>query len=97
MEKQSEPAPASANQEIIVAEKPLPKITVFTDWCKQCGICVTFCPQQVLAMDENRRVFAQHPEKCIACHMCELRCPDFAITVKEPVEKIRNNGKGGNA
>ena len=34
-------------------------------------------------MDENRRVFAKAPEKCIACHMCELRCPDFAINVEE--------------
>lgn len=37
-------------------------------------------------MDENRKVFTKAPEKCIACHMCELRCPDFAINVKE-VEK----------
>ncbi len=97
MEKQSEPAPAAVNPEISAAEKPLPKITVFTDWCKQCGICVAFCPQQVLAMDENRRVFAKHPEKCIACHMCELRCPDFAITVTEPPKATGNTGKGGTA
>lgn len=75
----------------------LPEITVFTDWCKQCGICVTFCPQQVLAMDENRQVFAKHPEKCIACHMCELRCPDFAITVKEAPKATGEMAKGGSA
>ncbi len=60
-----------------------PKITIFYDWCKSCGICVAFCPKEVLAMDENRRLFAKAPEKCIACHMCELRCPDFAINVEE--------------
>lgn len=60
-----------------------PEITVFSDWCKGCGICVAFCPKEVLAMDENHRIFAQAPEKCIACHMCELRCPDFAINVEE--------------
>lgn len=37
-------------------------------------------------MDENRKVFAKSPQKCIVCHMCELRCPDFAINVKA-VEK----------
>jgi 2-oxoglutarate ferredoxin oxidoreductase subunit delta len=63
-----------------------PQITIFSDWCKSCGICVAFCPKEVLAMDENRKVFAQSPQNCIACHMCELRCPDFAINVKE-VEK----------
>ena len=62
----------------------IPVITVFQAWCKHCGICVTFCPRQVLDMDENRQVHPQYPEKCIACHMCELRCPDFAISVKEP-------------
>lgn len=60
-----------------------PEITIFSDWCKSCGICVAFCPKEVLAMDENRRLFAKAPEKCIACHMCELRCPDFAINVEE--------------
>lgn len=34
-------------------------------------------------MDENGRIQAKSPEKCIACHMCELRCPDFAINVEE--------------
>ncbi len=63
-----------------------PQITIFSGWCKSCGICVAFCPKEVLAMDENRKVFAKSPEKCIACHMCELRCPDFAINVKK-VEK----------
>jgi len=63
-----------------------PEITIFSDWCKSCGICVAFCPKEVLAMDENRKVFAKSPQNCIACHMCELRCPDFAINVKE-VEK----------
>ncbi|MCK5914793.1 MAG: 4Fe-4S binding protein [Deltaproteobacteria bacterium] len=66
--------------------KEFPQITIFFDWCKSCGICVAFCPKEVLAMDENRKVFTKAPEKCIACHMCELRCPDFAINVKE-VEK----------
>jgi len=60
-----------------------PRITVYHDWCKHCGICVAFCPKEVLAMDENRKVYPKFPEKCIACHMCELRCPDFAINVAE--------------
>lgn len=64
--------------------KEHPIITIFSDWCKSCGICVAFCPKEVLEMDENGRVFAKAPEKCIACHMCEIRCPDFAINVEEP-------------
>ncbi|MBN2705141.1 MAG: 4Fe-4S binding protein [Deltaproteobacteria bacterium] len=63
--------------------KDYPKITIFSDWCKRCGICVAFCPKKVLAMDQDRKVFVQSRENCIACHMCELRCPDFAINVEE--------------
>ncbi len=44
-------------------------------------------------MDENGRVFAKAPEKCIACHMCELRCPDFAINVEE-VEPATESREG---
>jgi 2-oxoglutarate ferredoxin oxidoreductase subunit delta len=65
------------------AAPEFPRITIFSDWCKRCGICVAFCPKEVLAMDDNHRVFAKQPENCIACHMCELRCPDFAINVEE--------------
>jgi len=46
--------------------------------CKGCGICVAFCPKQVLAM-ENEKVVAVDIEKCIKCGLCELRCPDYAI------------------
>ncbi|MCD6292133.1 MAG: 4Fe-4S binding protein [Deltaproteobacteria bacterium] len=74
---------AKNNKQQEITPKQHPQITIFSDWCKGCGICVAFCPKEVLVMDENRRVSAANPEKCIACHMCELRCPDFAINVKE--------------
>ena len=50
-------------------------------FCKGCGICVAFCPKQVLELDEVGKVFAKVPEKCIQCGQCELRCPDYAIQV----------------
>lgn len=34
-------------------------------------------------MTADHEVLVKAPEKCIACHMCELRCPDFAINVEE--------------
>lgn len=49
------------------------------DWCKGCGICVAFCPKQVLELDSNDKIEIARPDDCIACGQCELRCPDFAI------------------
>lgn len=50
-------------------------------WCKGCGICVTFCPKHVLELDEMEKVVAVRVEDCICCRLCELRCPDLAIEV----------------
>lgn len=50
-------------------------------FCKGCRICVEFCPTGTLALDDRFKVMVAHPEKCIACRMCELRCPDLAIFV----------------
>ncbi|MCP4671108.1 MAG: 4Fe-4S dicluster domain-containing protein [Desulfobacula sp.] len=53
------------------------------EWCKGCGICVHFCPKQVLELDKNGKVKAVQPEDCIACRLCEFRCPDLAIQIIE--------------
>lgn len=61
-------------------EKKIPQIDV--DWCKGCRICVEFCPEKVLAMNEVEKARLAHPEKCSGCGMCELRCPDLAIELR---------------
>ncbi len=61
-------------------------------FCKGCRICVEFCPTQTLALDERFRVTVAHPERCIACRMCELRCPDLAIFVIKAEKDKRSEG-----
>jgi len=64
-----------------MAQKKLKEHRINTDWCKGCGICVAFCPKSVLALDRKEKAVATARENCIACKLCELRCPDLAIEV----------------
>jgi 2-oxoglutarate ferredoxin oxidoreductase subunit delta len=43
-----------------------------------------------LAVDKDGLPYLAHPEKCTLCKLCELRCPDFAITVREREKKEKN-------
>jgi 2-oxoglutarate ferredoxin oxidoreductase subunit delta len=51
--------------------------------CKRCGICVEFCNRGVLANGEDGLPEVVNLEQCTLCRLCELRCPDIAIMVKE--------------
>lgn len=57
------------------------KIKVYEKMCKGCEICVAFCPTNILKMS-GALVVVEDPDKCTKCMFCELRCPDFAITVE---------------
>ena len=62
-----------------VSKKKRKELIIDRELCKGCGICVAFCPEKVLDMDEGEKAVVRHPEKCSGCGMCELRCPDMAI------------------
>lgn len=78
-----------------MAKKKLKAHHIEREWCKGCGICVAFCPTNVLELDRQEKAVAVRKEDCIACRMCELRCPDLAVEVEiEDTEtKGRNNGE----
>lgn len=63
------------------------RIDIYRAWCKACGICVAFCPTGVLARDESGSPYVKDIEKCTRCGWCEIRCPDFAITVEQQSRK----------
>jgi 2-oxoglutarate ferredoxin oxidoreductase subunit delta len=59
------------------------KIIIDREMCKGCRICVAFCPEKVLELDDEEKVIVVSPEKCNACRLCEFRCPDMAIELCE--------------
>jgi 2-oxoglutarate ferredoxin oxidoreductase subunit delta len=70
-----------------MARKRIKEHVIDREWCKGCGICVRFCPKQVLALDESDKVHAVRAEDCIGCKMCELRCPDLSISIVTEEER----------
>lgn len=88
--KNDKAEPAS-KQEPGKKQKKLFDQRIFRDWCKSCGLCVAFCPKQVIGRDTTGAPVIEKPDACIGCRFCELHCPDFAITIKEREKESRRN------
>jgi 2-oxoglutarate ferredoxin oxidoreductase subunit delta len=85
----NKPSASKKNQRVKV--KDLYDQTIFRDWCKACGICIAFCPKEVIGYDKAGRPVVERPDDCIGCRFCEFHCPDFAITIEErDAEQGRN-------
>jgi len=62
-----------------MTKKEKKKPNIQREWCKGCGICIEFCPENALTMDDMEKATLSYPDKCTGCGICELRCPDLAI------------------
>ncbi|RLB89226.1 MAG: 2-oxoacid:acceptor oxidoreductase [Deltaproteobacteria bacterium] len=62
---------------------------VDSERCKGCGLCVNFCPKNVLELTHKVNakghfpVYQARPEDCIHCTICCIMCPDVAIQIVE--------------
>jgi 2-oxoglutarate ferredoxin oxidoreductase subunit delta len=62
-------------------------IEVDPRYCKGCELCVSECPQEVLALDLERLTpKGYHPaylisDGCTGCAICAVVCPEAALTV----------------
>lgn len=56
-------------------------------FCKGCELCVSECPQHVMALDLDRLTAkGYHPvhlieDGCTGCGICALMCPEAALNV----------------
>ena len=76
-------------EDLVFGESDKVIITVDRFLCKGCGICIDMCPREVYEWSKDiskkgvRYPLPAHPEKCTKCRICEILCPDFAISVED--------------
>ena len=74
-------------------------IEIIKDWCKGCEICIKRCPVDALELSDELNKRGVYPPKlkeenqCNYCRLCELLCPDFAITVTPDEGELSNETK----
>ncbi len=68
------------------------QVEIYLGWCKKCGICAAFCPQEALEVNQDGYPFLKDAQSCNGCGLCELRCPDFAIVVLKDEEEQKEAG-----
>ena len=63
------------------------RITINSERCKGCGLCVSVCPNSLIELGEEINTKGYHPAKigkrsaCIGCSACAKMCPDLAIEI----------------
>lgn len=68
-------------------------ITFNIEKCKDCGLCVSVCPQKIIAiskkMNKNGYHYAEimNKEKCTGCGFCFQMCPDLVIEIDKEIYK----------
>lgn len=78
------------------------RIVVDAERCKGCALCVSVCPQGVMALAEGFNAAGYHPVRltdpagCTGCAVCALVCPDVALTVyREAPRRLARVAAGG--
>lgn len=57
-------------------------IILLPERCKECGICIQMCPQQVFTAGFDDKPVIARGGACRGCRLCEYYCPDFAVRIE---------------
>lgn len=67
---------------------PRGEVIVDKERCKECSLCITACPHDVLRISSTINSRGYHPvevavpENCTGCTLCAVICPDLVLTIK---------------
>ena len=70
------------------------RIVVNELYCKGCELCISACPQEVMALAAERiTAKGYHPaelkaEGCTGCGICALVCPEAAIVIYREAARV---------
>lgn len=64
--------------------KDVVTLSLNSDTCTSCGICLQVCPREALG-EQAGKIVIKERDSCIECGACALNCPFSAITVRAGV------------
>ena len=73
---------------------PRGQVYLIPERCKECKICIEFCPKEVLQNSSEINSKGYHypevipgmEESCVHCEFCTMVCPEFAIYTLEVLQ-----------
>ena len=72
--------------------KTVNKITINTEKCKGCELCIVECKQEVIKISDKLNAKGYYPAefidngKCTGCTFCAIACPEAIIEVTREEE-----------